>query len=420
MVISRLKLFRFLAIMLLITTYLPLYLANMPFPIRSHHFWVILWFGSLILFFPSLYKQKPIKMLFFYGVLFVGIGLNTVWSDTDPWNQKLLVNEFYQIIVAISLLTYFKLSKDFAGLRKVVIWAIGFILITAVMSIYSSFIDPMYARLINNLAAFIGTDQEEQIMAYHRLGGGSYGFALAIMAIFPVLYYHYKKRQRIILGNRDGLWIMLFLFTTLVLIQIFANILVSILFIIISVFRMHNMKAYITVVTFLLILVLMLPIELYADFIYYLATWFNPDSEIYFKLTDIAQVIDAGYLNYDSAVGFRAARYPVLFSSFLDNPIIGGDIWNGHLYWMNKLATYGILGFIPIALIIKVQVQENLQIFDDSFSYYYLTAIISVIFLGFMKALGGREIWITLLFLLPSMYFIKGIPRENSAIQKRD
>ena len=108
----------------------------------------------------------------------------------------------------------------------------------------------------------------------------------------------------------------------------------------------------------------------------------------------------------NNAISGRYARYPLLMQSFLSNPIWGGKEWNGHLFWMNKLAVYGLLGTLPFIYIIYYYV-KNIKYFDDEFSFYFLLSIFSIIGLGLMKALMGRELWYTFFIILPGFYYLQ-------------
>jgi hypothetical protein len=64
----------------------------------------------------------------------------------DEWNVNFLIKEYFQIFVGSSVVSYYINSKDFENFARLSRWCLIFLVITALMSIFSSFLDPMYAR----------------------------------------------------------------------------------------------------------------------------------------------------------------------------------------------------------------------------------------------------------------------------------
>jgi len=66
---------------------------------------------------------------------------------------------------------------------------VSFILfITAIMTIFSSAIDPLYARNLTRLSAVTDESEREAILSFKRYGGGTYSTAAAFMCLFPYLF----------------------------------------------------------------------------------------------------------------------------------------------------------------------------------------------------------------------------------------
>ena len=102
-----------------------------------------LW-GHLLLLAEVLFYR--IMLLIFAYALFLWILFNTAWSAMGEWNVKHLWNEIYAVAIGISIFTYFKESKDHIGFAKTIRYTLIFIIITALMTIFTSFIDSMYVR----------------------------------------------------------------------------------------------------------------------------------------------------------------------------------------------------------------------------------------------------------------------------------
>ena len=132
-------------------------------------------------------------VILLYGIIIILILLNTLWIDIGEWNKRNITTEFYQIIVAISVIVYFRMEGDYTGLANLVKWTMVFFIITAIMSIVSALINPMYARNIIAISTAVSETEREQILSFEKYGGGGYGFASALVCLFPVLIYYFKR-----------------------------------------------------------------------------------------------------------------------------------------------------------------------------------------------------------------------------------
>lgn len=392
--------------MLLFSTFFYLLFINLPPIIGSHHLWTIIWFLSIIFLYPKIFKNKLFILLLIYGFFIVLILLNTLWANIDPWNKKQIINEFYVFSVAISVLTYFRLEQDYEGFALIIKWTLLFIFVSAIMSIITAYINPLYARDLTGISAF-SESERVKILGYTKYGGGNYSFASALVCLFPMLIYLYKSNDNSIFKKYQILLMGIIFFYALIKMQIVANILVAFIIIILSLLGRKNLKKSIGIYIILLIIIVAIPSHIYAELFYNVANIFDTNSEIYFKLNEMGTFFITGGTVENNAINTRYARYPLLIQSFLSNPIWGGKEWNGHLFWMNKLAVYGLLGTLPFIYIIYYYVKKNIKYFDDEFSFYFLLSIFSIIGLGLMKALMGRELWYTFFIILPGFYYLQ-------------
>ncbi len=403
--ISKKLYFRFIIFMLLFSTFFYLLFINLPPIIGSHHLWTIIWFLSLIFLYPKIFKNKLFILLLIYGFI-IYILLNTLRDNIHPIMKTQIINEFYVFAVAISVLSYFRLEQDYEGFAIIIKWTLLFIFISAIMSIITAYIYPQYARELTGKGEFNEFEQVK-ILSYTKYGGGNYSFASALVCLFPMLIYLYRKNDKSIFKKYQILLMGFIFFYALIKMQIVANILVAFIIIILSLLGRKNLKKSIGIYIFLLIIILVIPSNIYAELFYNLATIFDTNSEVYFKLNEMGTFFITGGTVENNAISRRYARYPLLMQSFLSNPLWGGKEWNGHLYWMNKLAVYGLLGTLPFIYIIYYYVKKNIKYFDDEFSFYFILSIFSIIGLGLMKALVGRELWYTFFIILPGFYYLQ-------------
>jgi len=405
------KYFRFISFMLIISVFLPLLFANLPRYVKSHHVWAVLWFVSLLVFKPYVFRNKLVLFFLIYGAVMVFLLFDTIWVNIDEWNKRQFTKEFYHIIVAISVIIYFRLEKDYLGLANLVKWTMVFIFITAIMSIVTTIINPMYARDIVGISSIDISHERVEILSYRKYGGGGYGFASAIVCLFPMLIFYYKNSEKSYWNKRYLLLFAIIIFLTLIRMQIFANILISVVILVFSLLGRKNVVKARVYISALVVILVLIPMSFYVDIFIYVGSWFDKDSENYFKLNDMAQYIANS--NKRTAAGYRMERYPLLWESFISNPLYGGKYWNIHLFWMNKLAVYGLLGTIPFLIIIYSHIKNNLRYFDKEFAFYFLLSMLSIIALGSMKALEGRELWYVFFIIIPGFYYMPLIKKKK-------
>ncbi|MCB2219441.1 MAG: hypothetical protein KQI35_03525 [Bacteroidetes bacterium] len=409
--LNKRKYFRIVAFMLMLTTLLPVISNNLPTYVGSYHFFAAIWLGSILIFYPRIIVQKYFLFFLFFGLVFIGL-LRTLWSEMTVWDKGGLLMEFYIFSVAISVILYFKIEKDYEGLAWLVKWSLIFVGITSIMTIYSTSLNSMAGRYMINPDAF---NSWEEFQQFKKLGTGSHGLATTLGALFPMMFYYYRNNTSIIFSKKIIIFYGIIGFIVVLRIQIFANILLSSAIIIISFLGRKKIRQSLLVLFLLFIIFIIIPMSLYADFLRIVSSYFNPQSEIYFKLNDMAKYLTIGD-SYGTATGGRAARYPLLFSAFIENPLFGyftGDhsksiAAGGHLYWMYKLTIVGIFGFIPY-LILHFTFIKNVVSYikkNEEFTFYYLVSISAIIGLGFMKNLAGREMWFTYFIILPGIYFL--------------
>lgn len=233
--LSKHKYFRIISFLIIITTYLPVLTKNLPPFIRSHHLWAVIWVLSLILFSPAVFKNRLFVYLLIYQIVFSLFVLASFWIGLDNWTIKTIAYEIYYFTIAFSLIVYYRNSGDYYGLALLMKWSMIFIGITAIMSIYSSIIDPLYARKITG-------GNFEGLESLSKYGGGSYGYSSSLVCIFPIIFYYYRNNSISIFSRTQILIFGIICFLALLRMQIFGNIILSVLVLIFSLFGREDLK----------------------------------------------------------------------------------------------------------------------------------------------------------------------------------
>jgi hypothetical protein len=430
--LTKQKYFYYIAFMLIASTYLPLVFNNLPPLLRSHHLWTFIWVISLLVFNTKILLHKAIIYLLSYGILLY-LATETIWSSIDSWNHRRLFFEFYEIAIGVSVVTYFQQSKDYIGLAKIAKWAIVFLCITAIMTIVTSIINPLYARNLTGLASASSENEIESILSFKRYGGGTYSTAGAFMCLFPILIYYYKNIKLSLITKKQIIIFSIIIFLALLGMQIFGNILIAIVFIMIASLGMKKIKSSILVIILFFSIVAVIPKEVYVNSLITISDYFNKDSELSFKFRDMATFIETGadIKDNSTSAGGRVERYPMLLETFVKAPLLGCyffsdksgngyDAVGAHLHWMNKLTITGIIGIIFFLFIPYNFIKNNSRLFSQGYRFYYILASLSILSYGLIKQLGGRDTWYAFFIILPGLYYLPLLSKRNDMLASKN
>lgn len=404
-----------LSSMVMISAFLPIVFANLPPVVRSHHIWAILWIATLVIVRPVIFNNRIVQILLLLGSVIFMVANDIVWVNIDQNSKKMIYYEFYEISIAVTIIIYYRTEKDYLGLAKLVKLTIACIVITAIMSIITSYVNPMFARDIVGVAD-ANESEKEEILSFKKFGGGSYGFYSALLCLFPLLIFQYKNQRNSIWSKKIILVYILIFFFCLISVQIFANVIIAGLLILLSIiFSSKNIFKSVLITGVFLTILYLIPSQVYVDVFQYLAKVVGQDSHLALKFEDMATFIETGKeVGEKTEAGIRMERFPLLWDSFISDPLIGGEYYNHHLHWMNKLATFGIIGIFPYVILFISFWKFNMKFYPPNYKPYLLLSIFSIITLGIIKALFGRELWLAFFVIVPGMYYV-GLLKPNKA-----
>jgi len=394
--------------MMLVTTFLPVVANNLPFIIGSFHFYAVIFLSSIIVFESNVLRHKNLVLTLIIGVFITIIFPTTIWWSIDDWNVISLRTEFYEFFVALVIFYYLQLNNYYEDYAKFIQVSLIFIGITMLMTLYAASINPMYARMMTG-SWF--NDSEESYF-FSRLGGGTYGTAIAIMTLIPFGVF-YLQHNKLLKYNKLSIIIYIILiFTALIKMQFFGNILVGFMALFLS-FQSRNIQVRSIFFGLIFLIIIFIPIEFYASIISKISLYFDTSSEIYFKLNDFSKYLLTG--EESTAAGERASRFPELLSAFLSSPLFGtffrgGNNYIGegaHLYWMNRITIMGLFGFYIFIQIFYKNIKFVLRTYKDKeFKFIYLLSIATFFSYGLIKNIAGREAYFLLFFILPGLQYL--------------
>ena len=411
-------------IIILITiasTLLNVVFRNLPQGIGSFKFlWAPLTLIIIFFFRPIIFTKRPIIFVLLFGAITVGILQNTLWNYIDDWNRKGVLEEFYNLTIFTAIWSYYWLKGDLKRLAFIGKWSFVFIVISLIMTNIALTLDPLVVR--NAAANFLGNPFQARI--FKLTGSASFGYAQAFVVLIPVFVYHIKKRKNLVFSQIGVIAILTLLLVTTIRAMVFANLLVA-AFITIFAFMGPPKHYHIYYALLLLIILVINSVSFFANTLTTLGSYFEPNSQLYDKFNDLAIFIENPELDTYTMVGTRAARYPLLIEELFANPLLGYASYNssfnvaagGHLYWMNKLALWGIPGFLFFVFVLYKIYKTIISAFvDPEIRFYYFLSVAAFIMLGLSKNISGRETWLILIVVIPGLYFLPLLQQKEMAI----
>jgi len=411
--------------MLMLTAFFPFVNAYMPSGFK-HTFWLVLWIGFLILFYPNILKNKLILLNIAY-LIFLFLSLNTYWENMLVREKERLISESIHIFAAVTIVVYFHHVRDYLLFAKLTFVVIIFLFITALLTIYSASIDPLFLRNITSSQSEYSQIDDETIQYFRSLGGANYGIAGTFMSLFPVMIYFYKRNHLFLKRKYIIIYGSIIIFA-LVSTQLFTNLIIAIFTFIVSIFGVKKLKKSLLIILFLSIIFSLIPRSFYVNTFIVLSDVFRNQKEISYKFRDVAQFIElrASIEEETTGTGIRAKRFPKLMESFVRSPLLGcfyntsetgHDYYllGYHIYWANKLTTTGIIGILFFTLVLYVFIKISLPKFEESYKFYFLIMTFSILAYGIFKAIAGREFWYSFFILSNGFYYLPLINKKEDS-----
>jgi hypothetical protein len=370
----------------------------------------------LLMIKPTLVFNSPLKMLLIYGILVIFLLPRVLWSQMDEWNLSSQIEEFISLVFAFIVIGYYLKTKNRQGLATIAQYGFFFILTSVLITHLVLFLDGSIVR--DSAAVF--NENEARLNLAERTGAIGYGYAQGVTFIFPILVFALKNKLKLFWSKRVTFVILIIFLLLIIRAQVFSNIIVG--FIVILLAFLGSKKNYLTysLIGFIVLLLYIIPVEIYADALRETSGFFDSNSETYGKINDFADfMINPDTDNEDLSASNRARRYPMLLSCLVENPIFGTfssyktdyQEEGAHLYFMNRLAIWGIPVFLFFIYVLNNLIQQIRKVFNNEFNYYYFLSVLAFILYGLSKNIAGREPFIILFIIIPGLYFL--LQRNN-------
>ena len=311
-------------------------------------------------------------------------------GEIDGDTVEIIIANIMPFLACFVFIDYYSRAPDTKMIWVIVFFAILVIIIRSTTAINAEIMNPGIAR---NSATGMFTD----VPGFDLIGAGSYSFINGlIFLLLPIIYVvrsNARMSVKIILIILCALSLGAIVYTSwaAALILWFTLLLVGLA---------PKKKKHILLYIFILLSAIVVVVN--SDFVFQLLkTTFTNNPELYDKVIDIQASLQEG--DSKGQLEERQSLYLQSIDSFLSNPVLG-DINSeagGHAFWFDHLASFGIVGTIPLLVAYLLLVLKSAHLLPRNYKpYHYINSLILIIF-GCVKGVGGYEFMIFLCVIGP-------------------
>lgn len=322
----------------------------------------------------------------------------------------MIESQLLPLVTAVILCEHFMNPKRLPQLKLIMAVALFAYIFEAILSIYLIFRYPAAVRGTEAVFAHDAT--------YESMGLGDYSLVSSLPFLIPAMVFYI--RDTITYGrNIRNIWLFALLIVLVYSYKavLIAPFMIAIAGLVLAVLGRIRVLRNIWTILAIAFFAILIPRLWIADILYSLSDNMS-NQEMKAKFHDIGFSLEEGIdLEADIATGnameIRASRIPLTLSEFIRNPLIGtGKVVDTHVYWFNLLAQFGIVGIVPLILVITSLKKKKSQLLNQDGSFYYNLTLAAFIMLGLLKAFTGFPIFITGLFIAPGIVYLTGRKRE--------
>lgn len=362
---------------------------------------------------PAIYSY--ILLLIFFTMNYLGY-----YDLQGVYDRRYYVIE-YQLL---PLITAILLGEHL--LNKEHLWELRIIIIVGLISyIIESLLSITIIQRFPD--AVRGTELQftrEAMSLYEKRGLGNYSIVSSLPFLIPPLVYYINIKNNVF-KRKQYLWILILFIIIFYSFKavLFAPFLIGIIALILSFMGRIRVVGNLRFFIIIPILLLFIP-RLWIGSIFYNLSDKTTNIEYKQKLNDLGLAVIEGIEisseveSSTNVIESRASRIPLTLGAFAKSPLIGnGEVVNSHVYWFNFLGQFGLIGFIPLFLVLYNYIKRMLFKFHTDAKFFCILIILSFIILGSIKALSDFPIFVLALFFGPAMIYYAFMLNEYNYIK---
>jgi hypothetical protein len=365
------------------------------------------------------FSTNLVGWLFLYVLI---VWLNNVAGDAYLSNTMMLLHSFMGLYVSFSL-TYYVYEKGDVNLQQWVIFILIFILLWTTIATY--IFDKEFPGIVRLLYRQKVKGGDEVVVIpkfFYMMGLSSYSQPHALPILIPAFVMGLRNsnaKKLIRLAMAIGLvsCMMLLYFS-----GASGALTVGVMILICSLLVTKGSTTK-NLFRLMFVLLLFLPFILEAPFVLGLLDWLDglvgDESFFHVKIMDIEDTIIYGDASGD--VEARQGKYDKTLDAIVDNLMIGTNEGSGgHSALFDRLASLGLVGFIPLITMMILQIKYAVKHIDRQYLFYYYLGVLAAFLMITTKNIAGWDTWFFLFTALPFMVDLnsKGFPSFSKRTKK--
>lgn len=380
----------------------------MGYNLLNHRLWAYLVIMIIVINDYKILLSPPVIYCYILLLIFFTMNYLGYYDLQGVYNRRYYVMEdqLLPLITAILLGEHLLNKEHLLELRIIIIVGLISYIIESLLSI----------SIIQRFPdAVRGTELQftrEAMSLYERRGLGNYSIVSSLPFLIPPLVYYINIKNKVF-KRKQYLWILILFIIIFYSFKavLFAPFLIGMIALILSFMGRIRVVGNLRFIIIIPILLLFIPRMWIGSFFYSLSDK-TTNIEYKQKLNDLGlSVIEGIEISSEvesstNVIESRASRIPLTLDAFAKSPLIGnGKVVNSHVYWFNFLGQFGLIGFIPLFLVLYNYIKRMLFKFHTDAKFFCILIILSFIILGSIKALSGFPIFVLALFFGPAMIY---------------
>ena len=296
-------------------------------------------------------------------------------------------------------------------------FAIMELVIVIITSVLTIIVDSSLPGIVRQTVTFTIEGRSELALQYYRLGVCEYGLPHAIPIIMPAIVMYARTNEFSVIKRLVSLIIILILgyfvfisgVTTAILLFLFsiaASSLISI---------NSRKKSYRRIIILCVFALPLVNDNVILSILSGLEEIVPAENSFNGKLISMENTIRYG--EADGSVDAREEKYNISLQTFLNNPIIGGNgakNAGGHSIILDSFSAYGLIGGIPLLLLILYHLSFVYKILSDKYRLTFIIGAICFIAMLATKNMSNVYTWMFVSAFLPILLFYEQIELEKN------
>ena len=353
----------------------------------------------LVLFFID---RKIITYSFFpWWVCFSAVMvLNSLMGDS-------YFSDIIEVLSTIFFISFSAITANYCNNVKdnklIEFLLVSFLISVVYLTICSVVIDIGEPGILRNATAMGYQSDNSMLLLLQLRGMSNYYLPHALPMLIPPLIMGIKNKE---LSFKFHFILYIVLASVLALIYVsYATtpLLFAILFLVLSIFvKQGNLKNNIG--TFLIVAFIFLPLLFSSEYLLSLLQSLDSitggEGELHSKIGMFQESITYGRATGDMEE--RLDLYDESAAFLQSNWLIGtNEKVGGHSFFLDTLSSLGIIGFIPLALLLYKQLKYSLRFLPKSSHIYYYFSILAGLLMFLFKSMNNWEMWLILFCIVP-------------------